>query len=165
MLKTRAVVRAENFSGEACDTVTLDETGRHRRRVRMTGRHGTVFLLDLQEATLLRNGDALELDDGRYVLVQAVAEPLYEVRPSSGNQADLVRLAWHIGNRHLLAQIFCDRILIRRDHVIRIMLEGLGARVSDFEAAFDPESGAYAHGHEGGREPGGHYGHADHDHD
>ncbi|MCB8839018.1 urease accessory protein UreE [Aurantimonas sp. VKM B-3413] len=133
----------------AADTITLDETQRHRRRMAMVTDGGIAFLLDLSEATLLRDGDAILFDDGQIIEVKAKPEPLYEVR--GRDTAHLVALAWQIGNRHLSAQVFADRLLIRRDKVLREMLEGLGASVSEVEAAFDPEGGAYdesaRHGH------------------
>ena len=81
------------------------------------------------------------LPAGGVVQVVARDEPLLEVRARSPDA--LLRLAWHIGNRHLAAQVFDDRILIRRDHVIAHMLEHQGAIVAEIDAAFDPESGAY----------------------
>ena len=144
----------------AADTITLDETARHRRRMRMISDNGIAFLLDLAEARLLRHGEALILSDGREIEVRAAPEPLMEV---TGRDArHLVALAWQIGNRHLAAAIHPDRILIRRDHVIRAMLEGLGATVTDVEAPFDPEGGAY-----GGAHTGHDHGHGDghHHHD
>ena len=134
---------------ERADVITLDETARHRRRMRMVSDGGVEFLLDLAEARLLRNGEGLRLEDGRIIEIRAAAEALYEVRASSVRA--LTALAWQLGNRHLPAQILEDRILIRRDHVIRDMLRGLGAEVREIEAVFDPETGAYArssaHGH------------------
>ncbi|MEX6505010.1 urease accessory protein UreE [Jiella sp. M17.18] len=126
---------------DAADTITLEESARHRRRMAMVTDGGIAFLLDLPEATLLRDGDAILLDDGQIVEVKAKPEPLYEVRGQDA--AHLVALAWQIGNRHLSAQVFGDRLLIRRDPVIRDMLQGLGAAVAEVEAAFDPEGGAY----------------------
>ena len=129
------------------DTITLDETARNRRRLKMTSDQGVEFLLDLPEARLLRHGDGLVLDDGRIVEVLAEPEELYEVR--GGDRRHLLALAWQIGNRHLAAQIDEDRILIRRDQVIQQMLEGLGASVHEIEASFDPEGGAYGGEHHG----------------
>jgi urease accessory protein len=141
------VTPAGEWSGAAADMVVLDYDGRHRRRIVLTGLSGSRYLLDLAEATHLRDGDGLELDQGGVVQVVAKAEPLLEVRAESAEA--LVRLAWHIGNRHLAAQMFTDRILIRRDHVIAHMLEHQGARVRELEAPFDPEGGAYRdHGHD-----------------
>ena len=129
------------------DTVVLDFDDRHRRRIAMTGTAGLAFLLDLDEAVALRGGDALRLEDGRLVEVVAAAEPLIEVRGRT--PGDLVRLAWHIGNRHLSAQVMANALRLRGDHVIEDMLRGLGAAVVAIEAPFDPEGGAYAGaGHE-----------------
>ena len=99
-------------------------------------------MLDLPQATALQNGDGLLLEDGRVVLVKAAPEPLAEIRAAGA--AALTRIAWHLGNRHCPAALGADAILIRRDHVIEQMVEGLGATVTHVEAAFEPEGGAYA---------------------
>ncbi|TAL38222.1 MAG: urease accessory protein UreE [Phenylobacterium sp.] len=135
------ILPAGAWTGDAADSVTLDYDGRHRRRIMLTGASGSEYLLDLAEATHLRHGDGLQLPGGGVIQVVAKAEPLLEVTAHS--PADLLRLAWHIGNRHLAAQVFPDRILIRRDHVIAQMLEHQGAHVREIEAPFDPEGGAY----------------------
>lgn len=140
----------------AVATITLDETARHRRRMTMVtdevdGADCVSFLLDLPKARLLRHGDGLVLDDGRIIEVLAAPEPLLEIR--GRDTQHLLMLAWQIGNRHLAAQFLEDRILIRNDHVIISMLEGLGASVSEITAPFDPEGGAYGdekHGHHHG---------------
>jgi urease accessory protein len=156
-------VRAQHRWTEApADTVVLDFDDRHRRRVAMRGTRGLEFLLDLETATVLRGGDALVLDDNRLIEVVAAPEPLAEIRGSDPQH--LVRLAWHLGNRHLPTQITARGLRIRRDHVIEAMVKGLGARVIEIEAPFDPEGGAYAgggHGHAAEADP---HRHADHDH-
>lgn len=124
------------------DTITLDETARHRRRVKMVSDNGIEFLLDLPEARLLRHGEGLVLQDGRVVEVQAEPEQLYEVR--GRNEKHLLQLAWQLGNRHLQAQISQSTIRIRADHVIKNMLLGLGATVDEIDAPFDPVGGAYS---------------------
>ena len=129
-------------------TITLDETDRHRRRLAMTSDQGLPFVLSLDAATLLRDGDRLLLDDGRRILVRAAPEPLYEVRGTDAHH--LLRLAWHMGNRHLPTQLMADHLRIRRDAVIGAMLRGLGADVRDVEAGFDPEGGAYGDAHDHG---------------
>lgn len=147
MLRATRIRPKGTWSEPPADRVVLDETGRHRRRVRMCGENGLEFLLDLPEARLLRQGDGLVLEDGRIVAVEAEPEELYAVYAT--DKTHLLRLAWHIGNRHLAAHISAERILIRRDHVIRDMLIGLGARVQEIRAPFDPEGGAYdGHQHE-----------------
>lgn len=127
---------------KADDTITLDETARHRRRVKMTSDNGIPFLLDLPKARLLRHGEGIELSDGRIIEVRAELEALYAVRGRDPHH--LMQLTWHMGNRHLPTQIMEDHILIRADHVIKDMLEGLGGTVSEVTAPFNPESGAYA---------------------
>jgi len=155
-------VRAQHRWSEApADTVVLDFDDRHRRRMAMTGTRGLEFLLDLENAVALRGGDALVLDDNRLIEVVAAPEPLFEIRCSDPHH--LIRIAWHLGNRHLPTQIIGKGLRIRRDHVIEAMVKGLGARVIEIEAPFDPEGGAYAgagHGH--AQE--GHADHAAHDH-
>lgn len=146
------VLPARAWSGVAIDRVVLDYDGRHRRRIVLTGASGAEYLLDLAEATHLRHGDGLVLSGGGILLVVAKPEPLLEVRAASPEA--LLKLAWHIGNRHLAASLQGDRILIRRDHVIAHMLEHQGAKVREVEEAFDPEGGAYQD-----------HGPADHHHD
>jgi len=144
-------------NAKAIDQIALDAYDRHRRRVVLTAERGTTFLLDLPQATALRDGDALVLDDGAIVRIVGRPEPLIEIAAAGAH--DVARLAWHIGNRHIDVQIVGDRLRIRRDHVIEEMLRGLGARLTPVEAPFDPEHGAYeqhrddhgrdhAHGHD-----------------
>src|SRR6476646_1988453 len=110
-------VRAQHRWNEApADTVVLDFDDRHRRRMAMTATRGLEFVLDLEHATALRGGDALVLDDGRLIEVVAAAEPLAEIRGTDPQH--LVRVAWHLGNRHLPTQIAGKGLRIRRDHVI-----------------------------------------------
>jgi urease accessory protein len=138
---------------DSAGVITLDETARRRRRVKMISDNGIEFLLDLPEARLLRHGEGIVLEDGRVIEVRAALEPLYEVR--GRDQRHLSALAWQLGNRHQPAQIFEHRILIRRDHVIAQMLTGLGAEVTEIEAPFDPEGGAYGE-HDGNHDHQGH---------
>jgi urease accessory protein len=141
------ILPAGAWEGSAADEVVLDYDGRHRRRIALTGASGAAYLLDLAEATHLKDGDGLVLPGGGVVRVTARPEPLLEVRAASPQA--LLRLAWHLGNRHLAAAISAERILIRRDHVIAHMLEHLGATVREVDAVFDPEGGAYQdHGHD-----------------
>lgn len=161
MLRATEVIARGDWKGEAADTVVLDFEDRHRRRITMEGSNGLSFLLDLPEAIALRSGDAAKLEDGRLVEIIGASEPLSEIRAE--NAEHLLRLAWHLGNRHLAVQIAGNALRIRRDHVITAMVEGLGGKVRAIEAAFDPEGGAYLqsshdhHGHE-------HHGHGDYGH-
>jgi urease accessory protein len=149
------------------DTVVLDREDRHRRRMAMTGEGGLAFLLDLADATVLQDGDGLVLEDGRIVRVRAADEDVVVICAASPSA--LVRIAWHLGNRHLPTELHPDRLVIRRDHVIEAMVAGLGGRLAPARAAFRPEGGAYGlgavHGHEHGHEhePHGHA-HGPHEH-
>jgi urease accessory protein len=142
MIRATRVQGQHRWSEPPADTVVLDFDDRHRRRMAMIGTRGLQFLLDLENAVALRGGDALVLDDGRLVEVVAAPEPLAEIR--CNDPQHLVRVAWHLGNRHLPTQIMAKGLRIRRDHVIEAMVKGLGARVIEIEAPFDPEGGAYA---------------------
>ena len=126
----------------AVDSVTLAFLDRHRRRIRLVADSGTPFLLDLPRAQHLADGDGLELDNGGYLRVRAAPEPVIEI--TAANPTDLLRIAWHLGNRHLPLQVLDDRLRLRADHVIAAMIEGLGGRVTWVQAPFDPEIGAYA---------------------
>src|SRR5207245_7423256 len=117
---------------------------------------------DLENAVGLSGGDARVLDDNRLIEVVAAPEPLFEIRCREPHH--LIRIAWHLGNRHLPTQIMAKGLRIRRDHVIEAMVKGLGARVIEIEAPFDPEAGAYAGGSQvHGPETDPHH-HAAHDH-
>jgi urease accessory protein len=142
MIRATQVLTAHRWTAAPADSVVLDFDDRHRRRMAMTGTRGLEFLLDLENATVLRGADALVLEDDRLIEVVAAPEPLLEIR--GYDPQHLVRLAWHLGNRHLPTQIMPRSLRIRRDHVIEAMVNGLGARVVEIEAPFDPEGGAYA---------------------
>jgi len=162
MIRATRVLPHHRWDQAAADSVVLGFDDRHRRRMAMTGTRGLEFLLDLENAIALRGGDALVLEDGRLIEVVAAPEPLAEIR--GFDPQHLVRVAWHLGNRHLPTQIMAKGLRIRRDHVIEAMVKGLGARVIEFEAPFDPEGGAYAgggHAHASGSDV---HDHAAHDH-
>lgn len=138
------------------DSVVLDYDERQRRRLAMQGINGISFLLDLPAAAGLRGGDALVLEDGRLIEVIAAPERLLEI--CCADPRHVARLAWHLGNRHLPTQIMPAALRIRFDHVVADMAVGLGAKVVEIEAPFDPEGGAYAAAshHHGARERHGH---------
>lgn len=147
MIYCHEVQRHGSANTQHDDTITLDETDRRRRRIRLCSDNGIEFVLELQSTTLLQENDSLLLSDGRSIRVQSKPESLYKV--TGNDAAHLLTLAWHVGNRHLAAQISPDYFLIRKDTVIRTMLEELGASVSEVEAGFNPLGGAYdrAHSH------------------
>jgi urease accessory protein len=162
MQRAGKVIPAGQWSGAPADTVVLDFDERYRRRFVMTGVGGLEFLLDLPEAAMLRGGDGLSLEDGRIVEVVAAPEPLAEIRAADAQA--LVRVAWHLGNRHLSAELMPKALRIRRDPVIEAMVEGLGARVVLLEAPFNPEGGAYVKAEAGAAKPHDHDHHHDHGH-
>ncbi len=145
VLRALSFLRAGIHTGRPADTLRLEAQERHLRRKLLTCQNGTQVLVDLEKPVVLENGDALLLEDGRLIQIVSSEEPLTEVRGRDARH--LAQLAWHIGNRHLEAQIEADRILIRRDHVITHMLEHQGATVRSVTESFSPEHGAYhAHG-------------------
>jgi urease accessory protein len=131
----------ENASG----SLTLDFDARHRRRICLRADEGEEVLLDLPNAVAMADGDGLQLDDGRWLRIQAAAEPVVEIRHQDPGQ--VVRLAWHLGNRHLPTEIQNQVLRIRPDHVIEDMLRGFGADLARVQTAFQPEGGAYG-GHD-----------------
>ena len=152
MLRATAVVRKAAVKPDrVADTVVLDHEGRHRRRVALKGEGGLDFLLDLDKAAALADGDAVRLEDGRLVQVKAAPQALIEIRAE--NPLRLMRVAWHIGNRHTPAEIGADAIWIEDDHVLAEMVRGQGCTATPVERPFRPERGAYEpdcghdHGH------------------
>lgn len=162
----RAVAHAPSGHWDAdgeIDRVTLTFDDRHRRRIRLDTDGGATVLLDLPRAVALSDGDGLSLEEGGWIRVVAAPEEVMEVR--TADRHHLLRLAWHIGNRHLPAQILEEVILLRPDHVIAEMLRGLGATVAEAERPFQPEGGAYDHGHAPGRGHDDGHSHHHHHHD
>ena len=143
-MRASHVLPAGTWDEAAADRVVLDFDGRHRRRGMLRTEGGREVLLDLLHATRLRDGDGLWLDEGGVVRVVARPEPVLDIR--GADAAALVRIAWHLGNRHLPVQLLDDVLRIRADHVIAEMVTGLGGTAEAREAPFDPEPGAYAGG-------------------
>jgi len=139
----------------AVGSLTLDFDQRHRRRIRLTDDLGQDLLLDLPDAVAMADGDGLHLDDGRWLRIRAATELVVEIRHRDPSQ--LVRLAWHLGNRHLATEIREQVLSIRPDHVVEEMLRGFGAELLKVQVAFQPEGGAYSRHH--------HHHEEDHDHD
>ncbi len=140
---------------KAVGTLSLDFDARHRRRIRLTTDHGEDVLLDLPKTVAMANGDGLQLDDGNWLRIQAAAELIVEVKHKDRHQ--LMRLAWHLGNRHLPTEIRDDALRIRPDHVIEDMLHRFEAELVKVEVPFQPEGGAYGgNGH--------HHNHGDGEH-
>jgi urease accessory protein len=139
-------------AGDAADKVTLGFEDRVRRRMRLVGESGDAFLLDLPAVVRLGDGDGLHLDDGNWIAVRAAPEPVVEVLCATPEE--LARIAWHLGNRHVPAQLMIHGVRFRDDPVIVDMVRGLGAKPVRLQAPFQPEPGAYhrheQHGHHHG---------------
>lgn len=141
MQRATEVLRRGFFDpNTVADTITLDRESRYRRRVVLTSDGGTEFLLDLPEATYLAEGDAVTGEAG-IILIKAAAEALLEIHAHSPRA--LARIAWHIGNRHIAAELTDDAIYILPDHVLAEMIHGLGGHVHRVMRPFEPEGGAY----------------------
>ena len=148
-MRVEAILPAGSWdTTKEIDQVLIDYDRRFRRRIVLTTVRGADILIDEPQAVRLRDGDGLLLPSG-IVRVRAQAEDLVEIH--AHRDADLVRIAWHLGNRHLPVQLLGNRIRIRADHVVREMVAGLGGHVDRVMAPFDPEAGAYAgvHHHHG----------------
>ncbi|MET0518840.1 MAG: urease accessory protein UreE [Burkholderiaceae bacterium] len=145
-------------------TVALDWDVRQKSRFDVTdsqGRHLGVFL---PRGTVVRGGDVLVAEDGSLLRVEAAPQPVLKVRACAehGSPFDLLRAAYHLGNRHVQLELKPDHLKLEPDHVLAEMLRMMHLIVSETESSFEPEGGAYAagthaHGH-------GHHGHS-HDHD
>ena len=144
-LRATSFARAAFITEKPYAAISLEAQERHIRRKIIALGIGEDVLVDFEKAIKLEDGDCLVLEDGRLIQIKASPEDLLEVRGADANH--LARLAWHIGNRHLEAQIEQTRILIRPDHVIAKMLELQGAIVTKTRETFSPEHGAYAHAH------------------
>jgi urease accessory protein len=164
MLRATEVLASGAWKGKPADVVELDWDGRTRRRIALSAKGGLAFLLDLARAPVLRAGDGLRLEDGRIVAVEAAPERLLEI--DCRDPRLLARIAWHLGNRHLPAEIAASVIHIRDDHVIAEMARGLGGEVRIVSRPFNPEGGAYSQGgvHGHGHQHGHHHHGDDGDH-
>ena len=167
----KLVSRAERGDRPVVDTAILDYAQRSTQKITVTGVKGGQFEIDLAQPARLRTDDTLLLDNGTLIEVVAAPEPLIEARAS--DLAHLARLAWHLGDRHVPAQLFANRIRVRREPAIEALLRSLGAKLALIEAPFEPEGGAYAsahgqahdHAHDREHAHGHHPGHAHHHHD
>src|ERR1051326_990431 len=144
MRRAVRVMRKGSFAVSADqDSVVLDFGGRYWRRPMLFSENRRALLLDLDEVTHVRDGDALVLTDGSLVLITAQQEPLLEI--TAANPERLIVIAWHLGNRHLPVQFTTAALRISADDVSAHMVRGLGGEVRALSAPFDPEGGAYGH--------------------
>ncbi len=142
----RKILHKTSALAKATATVTLEHSDRQKSRGLLRLEDGTEAALLLERgAGGLQPGDKLQADDGTVVLVQAALEALSIV--SAANPLDLARAAYHLGNRHITVQISAARLAYQHDHVLDDMLRELGFQVAFSSEPFEPESGAYGHGH------------------
>ncbi len=141
-------VLAVAFADDAAvvtDVLELPFDLRERSRLRARLLSGQEIGVDLPVGTILHHGSKLKLTDGRVVAIEASDEELLEVRAQS--PAALVRIAYHIGNRHVPIQVGDSWLRILPDHVLKAMVLGLGGQVQAVASRFQPEGGAYGHSH------------------
>jgi urease accessory protein len=144
-------------------TVELDWDVRQKSRFDATDSQGRQLGVFLPRGTLVRGGDVLVAEDGSMVRVTAAPQAVLVITPCAahGSPFDLVRAAYHLGNRHVQIELKPDHLKIEPDHVLADMLRAMHLTVNELQAAFEPEGGAYA---AGGHSHGGH-GHGGHGHD
>ena len=142
-------------------SVALDWDMRQKSRFEAVDSQGRALGVFLPRGTQLRGGDVLVAEDGSLLRVEATPQPLLVVRASDGGTAfDLLRAAYHLGNRHVALELRPDRLQLENDPVLADLLRRMGLVVTEESAAFEPEGGAYGAGMAAGHE------HAQgHDHD
>ncbi len=138
--------------------VQLDWDVRQKSRFEATDSQGRTLGVFLPRGTVVRGGDVLVAEDGSLVRVQAAAQAVLVVTPcpTHGNSLDLLRAAYHLGNRHVSLELQAERLQLEPDHVLAEMLRQMHLIVTSAEAPFEPESGAYAAGGHGHKHDHGH---------
>jgi urease accessory protein len=128
------------------DTITLSYNDRFIRRKKLISDNKIEFLVNLPETISVNKDDGFLFDDGNLILIKYAKETLIEIRSE-----DLIKLSWHIGNRHIPCQIETNRLLIHEDKVIENLIIRLGGSIKKISEEFSPEGGAYGlgrtHGH------------------
>jgi urease accessory protein len=138
--------------------VELDWDVRSKSRFDATDSTGRALGIFLPRGSVIRGGDVLVAEDGSLVRVIAAPQAVLVVRAAPGGSPfDLLRAAYHLGNRHVALELHVDHLKLEPDHVLAELLRSMGLQVQDLQAPFEPEGGAYA-------APAGH-GHHGHDHD
>ena len=132
-------------AGHVDDYLALPFDRRQKSRLRATLASGDEAALMLERGTILRGGDCLRAEDGRIVQVLAAAQTVMDVTATTPQA--LMRAAYHLGNRHVPLQVGDGWLRLERDHVLKDMLLGLDVGISELEAPFEPEAGAYGGGH------------------
>jgi urease accessory protein len=144
MLNVTSPLPPNHGKGKPFAQLVLTSDQRRLRR-KVLSVKGEDIMVDFPEPVTLEHFGGLLLEDGRVVEIVAAPEPLLEITPRGAEH--MAQIAWHIGNRHMAAQIEKKRILVPRDHVAKTMLAGLGAEVREVTEPFVPMQGAYHAAH------------------
>jgi len=146
--------------------VTLDWDTRQKSRFQVTDSQGRELGVFLPRGTTVRGGDVLVAEDGSLVRVVAAPQALLRITACTahGSPFDLIRAAYHLGNRHVQIELKPDHLKIEPDHVLADMLRAMHLIVNEVEEGFEPEAGAYAagghaHGHAHAHDDGHSHGH------
>ena len=152
-------------------TVSLDWDVGQKSRFDATDSQGRALGVFLPRGAVVRGGDVLVAEDGSLIAVQAAPQPVLVVTPCAehGSSFDLVRAAYHLGNRHVPLELKPDHLKLEPDHVLADLLRQMHLTVAEASAPFEPESGAYASataagGHDHGHSHDHEHGHDDHGH-
>lgn len=155
MLSISSKLAHDDNEVKISDKVAMSFDLRQKSRVRVTLQSGQEAALFMQRGTILRGGDLLQADNGAIIAVIAADQAVMKVTAPSAKA--LTRAAYHLGNRHVPLEIGDGWLKLETDSVLKEMLIGLGVSVTELQAPFEPESGAYAAG-------GHHHHHDDHAH-
>jgi urease accessory protein len=137
-----APLEAAQAAGAVRLRLTYDERVKGRlATMSIDGRAVVILLQDHRRGSVMRDGTVLAGGDGLLAVVEAAPQPVARVTAES--PLLLLRATYHLANRHVPAQLAPDAVVIERDPVLEAMLRGLGARIEQVEAPFDPEGGAY----------------------
>ncbi|MGX7709266.1 urease accessory protein UreE [Methylobacterium sp. Gmos1] len=173
MLRATTIVRKAAVRSDAvADEVALDHAARSRRSAELTTKGGLSLRLDLDRTTVLEDGDAVRLEDGRLVRILAASQALLAV--TAENPVRLTRLAWQLGSNHVQAEMSADALYVLDDPVVAELIRGQGCTATALQRPFRPEKEAAAHDHSTcghdhhhhGHDHGDHgHGHEHHDHE
>ncbi len=146
-------------------TVELDWDVRQKSRFEATDSSGRTLGIFLARGSVVRGGDVLVAEDGSLIRVIAASQPVLRITHCAqhGSPFDLIRAAYHLGNRHVPIELKPDHLKIEPDHVLADMLRAMHLIVHAVSEAFEPENGAYASGSADGHAHIGHHDHAAHE--
>jgi len=144
-ISERIALTANAANNSVDDYLELPFDLRQKSRLRVTLKSGLEAALMLDRGTILRGGDLLRAEDGKVVKIIAAEQPVHDV--VADTQQALMCAAYHLGNRHVPLQVGDGWLRLEQDHVLKEMLLGLGMKVTEKNAPFEPEAGAYGGGH------------------